>query len=65
MNSILLPLGVYLAITLGVPLANGGAERSGFWRHVAEVLCVAALLAVARGLVELRRFSPLRLTAHE
>jgi hypothetical protein len=48
---ILLPLAIYLAITLGVPLANGAAARIEFWHHMTEVVVVAALLLAFRGLV--------------
>jgi hypothetical protein len=51
MRSILLPLAIYLAVTLGVPLANGAAARREFWHHAAEILVVAALLVGLRSLV--------------
>jgi hypothetical protein len=44
---ILLPLAIYLAITLGIPIANGAAARSEFWHHATEVLLVAALLTLS------------------
>ena len=49
MRSILVPLAIYLAITLGIPLANGAAARSEFWSHAAEVVLVAAMLVASRG----------------
>lgn len=51
MRSILLPLAIYLAITLGVPLANGAAARREFWHHAEEVLVVTVLLVALRSLV--------------
>jgi len=51
MRAILLPLAVYLSITLGVPALNGAAMRSEFWRHATEVVLVAALLVAVRSLV--------------
>lgn len=32
------PIAAYLAITLGMPLANGAAGRAGFARHALFVL---------------------------
>jgi exosortase K len=41
----LLPLLVYYAIALGIPLANGGYRQgSGFWEHAAFVLVIPLLL---------------------
>jgi hypothetical protein len=48
---ILLPLAIYVFITLGVPLANGAAARSEFWHHATEILVVTALLVALRSLV--------------
>lgn len=35
---LLFPLLVYYAVTLGIPLANGSWQRTGFWEHFAFVL---------------------------
>src|SRR5262249_17919210 len=48
MRSIFLPLGMYLVVTLGIPLANGAATRCEFWRHAAEVSAVVAVLLALR-----------------
>ena len=63
--SFAIPVGVYLLITLGLPLANGAAARGDFARHAAWVVsaCVVVLLfgllapRMARALVHLRRQS--------
>jgi hypothetical protein len=52
MRSILLPLTTYLAITLGVPLANGAAARREFWHHATEIVVVTAVLVALRSLVK-------------
>jgi exosortase K len=41
----LLPLAVYLGITLVAPLLNGGYERSEFWAHARFVLALSCALA--------------------
>jgi hypothetical protein len=51
MKGILLPLAVYLGITLGVPLANGAAARREFWQHATEVVLVAGVLVALRSVV--------------
>jgi len=38
MRLLLFPLLVYYATTLGIPLANGSWQRTGFWEHSAFVL---------------------------
>ena len=40
------PVGAYLAITLGLPLANGAAVRSGFVHHAAWVIAGCAGIAI-------------------
>ena len=40
------PLAAYLAITLGFPLANGAAVRSGFVHHAAWVIGGCAAIAI-------------------
>jgi exosortase K len=42
----LLPLGLYLGLTLGVPLANGAAGREEFWAHARVVLGASLGLTV-------------------
>ena len=46
-DSLLVPLGAYLAITLVLPLANGAAARRGaaFWHHALVVLAACAVVA--------------------
>jgi len=41
------PIAAYLAITLGLPLANGAAVRSGFVHHAAWVIAGCAGIAIA------------------
>ncbi|HEY0991854.1 MAG TPA: hypothetical protein VGD80_32610 [Kofleriaceae bacterium] len=41
------PLAVYLAITLGLPLANGAAVRSGFVHHAGWVVAGCAAIAIS------------------
>lgn len=44
------PIGVYLAVAVLVPLANGGYARAAFWEHAAVVVAVlvgAGLVIVA------------------
>ena len=52
MRRIALPLGVYWATTLGVPLANG-AYRQGmeFWQHAVVVLLVPAVFVVPMAVI--------------
>jgi hypothetical protein len=41
------PIAAYLAITLGLPLANGAAVRSGFVHHAAWVIAGCAGIAIS------------------
>ena len=44
---LVVPVSFYLAMTIGVPLVNGTAER-GFWEHALTTMAVAgAIIAVA------------------
>jgi hypothetical protein len=45
------PIAAYLAITLGLPLVNGAAVRSGFVQHAVWVLagCAGIALSVLLG----------------
>jgi len=44
------PIAAYLAITLGLPLANGAAARPGFAGHAAWVVAgCAAIVVLALG----------------
>jgi len=40
---ILVPLLIYYAMTLGIPLLNGGYKHDGFWEHSAFVLVLPLL----------------------
>lgn len=40
------PLGVYLGVTLFAPAVNGAAQREGFWEHAAITVAVSGLLAL-------------------
>ena len=53
MRRIALPVGVYWATTLGIPLANG-AYRQGmeFWQHAVVVLLVPAVMLVPAAIVQ-------------
>jgi exosortase K len=42
----LFPLGVYYAMTLGVPIVNGSFNRSGFWEHFGFVLLMPLVIVV-------------------
>jgi exosortase K len=60
--SFVIPVGVYLLITLGLPLANGAAARGEFARHAAWVVsaCVVVVLfgvLAERARLHLRRQS--------
>ena len=46
MRLLLFPLLVYYAMTLGIPLANGSWQRTGFWEHSAFVLVLPLLVCV-------------------
>ena len=46
-RSLLLPLLLYLGMTLLVPLANGAQARPGFWAHGCTVLLASLGLASA------------------
>jgi exosortase K len=51
-------LAAYLAVTLVVPLLNGGHARPEFWRHAAVVLAASLALTAAGALVS--RYAPRR-----
>jgi hypothetical protein len=50
----LLPLLLYLGMTLLVPLASGAQARPGFWPHAGAVLLAATALALAPSASRLR-----------
>lgn len=55
-RAMLLPLAVYLGVTLLVPILNGAATHVEFWIHAAEVVIVtAALLAMRVGIARIKR----------
>ena len=60
------PIVVYIAITLVLPIANGAAARANFLHHAGSVLvgCIAVVgLAVAGGLgLELARLGIKRIS---
>ena len=62
------PLAAYLAITLGLPLANGAAFRSGFVHHAGWVVagCAAIAICVLIGgiAIDIIRGSILKLRHH-
>jgi len=44
---VLLPLAVYYAVTIAIPLANGAAESGAtFWQHTLVVLVVPPVIVV-------------------
>lgn len=45
---ILLPFGIYLCVTIGVPLLNGASARPEFWEHALEVVTIAMILVAVR-----------------
>jgi hypothetical protein len=47
-RDVFLPLGFYLALTLGVPLLRNGYTRDGFIEHAGTLILVAAILVTAR-----------------
>jgi hypothetical protein len=47
-RDVFLPLGFYLALTLGVPLVRNGYTRDGFIEHAGTLIFVAAILVTAR-----------------
>lgn len=49
----LFPLGIYYAMTLGVPLVNGSFHRIGFWEHFGFVVVMPLVLMAGYGLVAL------------
>lgn len=55
-TSLLVPLGAYAAMTLGVPLLDGNARGGVFWEHAAVVLVVSGLVGgVVAGVARLAR----------
>jgi exosortase K len=44
-GAIAVPLFWYLGWTVGVPLANGAADRTGFWEHALTTLVVTGVLS--------------------
>jgi hypothetical protein len=44
---IAVPIAAYLTITLGLPLVNGSAVRSGFLHHAACVMAGCAGIAIS------------------
>jgi exosortase K len=51
------PLGVYLLITLVMPMANGAARRDDFVRHATTVLAICFVAIVVATFAELVRWS--------
>jgi len=49
----LFPVGIYYAMTLGVPIVNGSFHRAGFWEHFGFVIVIPLLmlLLIALGFV--------------
>jgi exosortase/archaeosortase family protein len=47
-----IPLLVYYATALGIPLANGAYRQSGFWEHAVFVLLVPLLLILPLALFD-------------
>jgi hypothetical protein len=62
------PIAAYLAITLGLPLANGAAMRGGFVHHAGCVLggCVVVVVVALIGgiAIEVIRATMRRLLHH-
>src|SRR5690349_17690225 len=54
----LFPLGVYYAMTLGVPLVNGSFHRAGFWEHFSFVVILPLVLIAGYGLLALVLHKP-------
>jgi exosortase K len=42
----LFPLGIYYAITLGIPLVNGSFQQPAFWEHFGFVLALPLILVL-------------------
>ena len=45
-DSLVVPLGAYIAITLLLPAAHGAAGRTDFWHHAAVVLVACAIVGI-------------------
>lgn len=46
--TLIVPIGCYLAVTLGVPLLNGAADGESFLEHAFFVLAVCTVLLLIR-----------------
>lgn len=47
----LLPVGVYLGVTLGIPALRGAASGTEFWAHAASLMATSALVVIAVSLI--------------
>ena len=45
-DTLFVPLGAYILITLVMPALNGAAARVEFWHHAAVVLAACGVVAV-------------------
>ena len=45
-DTLCVPLGAYILITLVLPALNGAAARVEFWHHAAVVLAACGVVAV-------------------
>ena len=57
---VLVPLGCYLAVSLGLPLLNGAGGSDGFWEHAGVVFGICGALFVATAVVRWIRRTPQR-----
>lgn len=55
---VLVPIAAYLAITVGLPAANGAVRHAAFFHHALLVLagCAAVLVVAAAGGLVVERF---------
>lgn len=55
LRAALIPLSLYLAMTLAVPAARGALAEPGFWTHAVQVVAVTAAIFAAFAAVAVAR----------